>query len=154
MSGNLEIFVPLMRPSTQPLCVLYIDDDEMALTLTQLQLLKSGIHMEATSDVLEAVSILTTETLDLILLDSVMPTIDGVEFLHLMQSLQLEHPVVFFTGHGVEELREAVQEFNVLDILDKHADRMHLPDRLRELHAAYLGSSEVNLGLDGHHAAS
>ena len=91
-----------MSDTTASLRILYLDDDQMALTLTQLQLVKEGIHTETTSDALEAVSILTTQELDLILLDSVMPSIDGVEFLQLMRSLSLTHPVVFFTGHGIE----------------------------------------------------
>ena len=115
----------------------------MALTLTQLQLLREGIHTETTSDALEAVSILTTQELDLILLDSVMPSIDGVEFLQLMRSLNMAHPVVFFTGHGIEELRELTREFDVLDVLDKQSDRFRLPGRLLELHAACL-KEQVN----------
>ena len=69
-----------MTDTAAPLRILYVDDDEMALTLTQLQLLKEGIYTETTTDALEAVSILSTQPIDLILLDSVMPTIDGVEF--------------------------------------------------------------------------
>ena len=65
-----------------------------------------------------------------------MPTIDGVEFLHLMQSLGLNHPVVFFTGFGFEELREAVAGFHVLGFLDKQQDRFTLPERLRGFAAA------------------
>ena len=121
-----------MTKRSGPLRVLYVDDDEMALTLTQLQLLNAGMVTEATSDTLEAVGMLATEELDLILLDSVMPTIDGVEFLQLMRSLQFEYPVVFLTGFGVEELWEVVQEFGVLGILDKQKDRMVLPERLQE----------------------
>ena len=126
-----------MSHPLSPLRVLYIDDDDMALTLTQLQLLKEGIQTETTSDALEAVGILSTQDLDLILLDSVMPAIDGVEMLHLMRSLNIQLPVVFFTGHGVEDLRETVKEFDVLDILDKKSDRFQLPQRLRELHAEH-----------------
>ena len=126
-----------MSHPLSPLRVLYIDDDDMALTLTQLQLLKEGIQTETTSDALEAVGILATQDLDLILLDSVMPAIDGVEMLQLMRSLNIQLPVVFFTGHGVEDLRETVKEFDVLDILDKKSDRFQLPQRLRELHAEH-----------------
>ena len=143
-----------MTTPTQPLRVLYMDDDEMALTMTQLQLMRAGIHMEATSDALEAVSIMTTQELDIILLDSVMPTIDGVEFLQLMRSLQLAHPVVFLTGHGVEELREATREFEVLGVLDKQADRLSLPERLRELHAAYLSGNITMDPASGEHRAA
>lgn len=131
-----------MPDTNAPLRVLYIDDDEMALTLTQLQLIKAGIHAETTTDALEAVSILSTESIDLILLDSVMPTIDGVEFLHLMQSLGLNHPVVFFTGFGIEELREAVAGFHVLGFLDKQQDRFTLPERLRGFAAAQKEKAE------------
>lgn len=122
-----------MSSTASPLRVLYIDDDEMALTLTQLQLMRKGIHLEATSDVLEAVSILASQELDLILLDSVMPSIDGVEFLQLIRSLHLDHPVVFLTGHGADRIREAVREFDVLEILDKQEHRLRLPEILMEL---------------------
>lgn len=144
-----------MSESATPLSVLYVDDDPMALTLTQLQLLRQGIHTETTSDALEAVGILTTQKLDLILLDSVMPTIDGVEFLQLIRSLNLKHPVVFFTGHGTEELRALTREFDVLDLLDKQADRLTLPDRLRELHAIHVADGVNPLdSLDAPRAAS
>ena len=146
-----------MTQRSGPLRVLYVDDDEMALTLTQLQLLNAGMVAEATSDILEAVGTLATETLDLILLDSVMPTIDGVEFLQLMRSLQFNYPVVFLTGFGVEELWEVVQEFEVLGILDKQKDRMVLPERLLELYNQY-ESDQVSVSspvsFDGPHAAS
>lgn len=144
-----------MTESATPFSVLYVDDDPMALTLTQLQLLRQGIHTETTSDALEAVGILTTQKLDLILLDSVMPTIDGVEFLQLIRSLNLKHPVVFFTGHGTEELRALTREFDVLDLLDKQADRFTLPDRLRELHAIHVAGGVNPLdSLDAPRAAS
>ena len=146
-----------MTERSQPLRVLYVDDDEMALTLTQLQLLNAGMVAEATSDILEAVGTLATEKLDLILLDSVMPTIDGVEFLQLMRSLQFNYPVVFLTGFGVEELWEVVREFEVLGILDKQKDRMVLPERLQELYEQY-ETGQVGFSspwsLDGPRAAS
>ncbi len=145
-----------MTKKSGPLRILYVDDDEMALTLTQLQLLNAGMVTEATSDTLEAVGMLATEELDLILLDSVMPTIDGVEFLQLMRSLQFEYPVVFLTGFGVEELWEVVQEFGVLGILDKQKDRMVLPERLQELYSQFESGQAVSppWTLDGPHAAS
>jgi CheY-like chemotaxis protein len=146
-----------MNQRSGPLRVLYVDDDEMALTLTQLQLLNAGMVAEATSDILEAVGTLATEKLDLILLDSVMPTIDGVEFLQLMRSLQFNYPVVFLTGFGVEELWEVVREFEVLGILDKQKDRMELPERLLELYNQYENdqlSVSSPVSLDGPHAAS
>lgn len=145
-----------MPPSTALLRVLYIDDDEIALTITQLQLLKAGIHTEATTDALEAVSMLTSQEIDLILIDSVMPTIDGVEFLQLIRSLRLEQPAVFLTGHSVDELREVAVEFTVLDILHKQTDRLNLPERLMELHAGYLQTSAINRPYfsGGHPAAS
>ncbi len=146
-----------MANASRPLRVLYVDDDEMALTLTQLQLLNAGMVAEATSDTLEAVGMLATEELDLILLDSVMPTIDGVEFLQLMRSLQFQYPVVFLTGFGVEELWEVVREFDVLDILDKQKDRMVLPERLKELYAQHTSNQMIispPVSLDGPRAAS
>ena len=60
-----------------------------------------------------------------------MPTIDGVEFLHLMQSLGLNHPVVFFTGFGIEELRGKPLRSARWKLLDKRGGQFKLPERLR-----------------------
>ena len=88
-------------------------------------------------------SILSTESIDLILLDSVMPTIDGVEFLHLMQSLGLNHPVVFFTGHSASRSSaKPLPRFHVLGFLDKQQDRFTLPERLRGFAAAQKEKAE------------
>lgn len=137
-----------------PLRILYIDDDEICLTLTQLQLIRADIHTETTTDALEAVGILSTQDLDLILLDSVMPTIDGLEFLQLMRALHLEHPVVFYTGSDSKELQDSVSEFDVLGFLDKNANRMDLPMQLTDLYAKHRRPINRIDGFGEHRAAS
>ena len=128
-------------PDESLMRILYVDDDEMALTLTQCQFLREGIHTETTSDVVEAVSFLTTQPLDLILLDSVMPTIDGVDFLQLIRSLNLDHPVIFLSGFDLSELKKAVAEYDVLGFLDKQADRLDLPQRVFDMYKQHFDQS-------------
>jgi CheY-like chemotaxis protein len=133
-------FAELMTTDSQ-LRVLYVDDDEIALNITQCQLLRVDIHTEITSDVVEAVSFLTTQPIDLILLDSVMPTIDGVEFLQLIRSLNLEHPVIFLSGFDLEELKNAVAEYEVVGFLDKQTHRLNLPNHILEMYNKHLAHS-------------
>lgn len=133
-------FAELMTTDSQ-LRVLYVDDDEIALNITQCQLLRVDIHTEITSDVVEAVSFLTTQPIDLILLDSVMPTIDGVEFLQLIRSLNLEHPVIFLSGFDLGELKNAVAEYEVVGFLDKQTHRLNLPNHILEMYNKHLAHS-------------
>ena len=148
-----------VEPVMEPTYKILIADDHPLFREAISSVISTGFDGSTiieTADLDSALDITReNDDLDLILLDSVMPTIDGVEFLQLIRSLNLKHPVVFFTGHGTEELRAMTREFDVLDLLDKQADRHTLPERLRELYAIHVAGGVNPLdSLDAPRAAS
>jgi DNA-binding response OmpR family regulator len=117
-----------------PVHILYIDDDEVALVATQLQLMRDGIRVETTAYPLEGISILACQPVDLVVIDVMMPEIDGLDFVRLMRSLDLHHPVVFLTGADIEHIKHEVRGLGALGVLSKTERKGRLSERLRELY--------------------
>jgi len=79
--------------------ILIIDDDPFFIKLMQMILLKEGYEVFTASQGKDAITILTAETVDLIVLDLMMPEMDGMEFLHwLRQDAKLTIPTLVQTG--------------------------------------------------------
>ena len=63
-----------------------------------------------------------------------MPEIDGLDFVRLMRSLDLHHPVVFLTGADIEHIKHEVRGLGALGVLSKTERKGRLSERLRELY--------------------
>ena len=127
-----------------PLHVLYIDDDEVALVTAQLQLMRDGIQAETTAYPLEGISILASQDIDLVVIDVMMPAIDGLDFVRLMRSLDLHHPVVFLTSADIVEIKDEIYGLGALGVLSKSERKGRLSERLRALYKSAL--PQLSLG--------
>ena len=127
-----------------PLHVLYIDDDEVALVTAQLQLMRDGIQAETTAYPLEGISILASQDIDLVVIDVMMPAIDGLDFVRLMRSLDLHHPVVFLTSADIVEIKDEIYGLGALGVLSKSERKGRLSERLRALYKS--ASPQPSLG--------
>lgn len=114
--------------------ILYIDDDEVALVAVQIQLMRDGIRAETTAYPLEGISILACQAVDLVIIDVKMPAIDGLDFVRLMRSLDLHHPVVFLTSADTSRIEAEVRGLGALGVLSKSDNNIRLSKRLIELY--------------------
>ena len=78
--------------------ILVIDDDPAYLEMTRTILTRRGYEVETTLSSLEGLSILRSKSVDLVLLDLVMPEKDGFEVYKEFESCR-HIPVLFVTGH-------------------------------------------------------
>ena len=83
-------------------CILVVDDDKMNLRRTSLILEKHYDVLLAESGQ-EALNMLKSEKVDLVLLDIAMPGMNGIETFIRMKERQIEIPVIFLTASGREE---------------------------------------------------
>ena len=69
----------------------------------------------------EALLVLDTSSVDLILLDVMMPGMDGVTFLHILRQAKKHQtmPVVLLTALDIADVARRTRQFGVLDILPK-----------------------------------
>lgn len=107
--------------------VLIIEDTESLALLFQSYLIPAGINAKIASTGQAGLDYIAKEKPDLVLLDVVLPDINGMDILQEI-SLQDHKPhVVVMTAHGTKELAVQAIRLGAVDFLEKPVD----PDRLR-----------------------
>lgn len=90
-------------------CILVVDDDIMNLQMADFILKQDGYETVLASSGQDALNKLETFQIDLILLDIVMPEMDGLETFKYLMLDYIEIPVVFLTAsENPENEMEAV----------------------------------------------
>ncbi len=84
--------------------LLLVDDEENLRTMLQAALRYSGFEVEATGDGRSALAMMTDTKPDLVLLDVMLPDLDGFEVCRRLRSSGSDVPVVFLTARdGTDE---------------------------------------------------
>ena len=78
--------------------ILIVEDEEAILNLIRMNLVKAGYQCSASMDGEEAADRIQEEDFDLILLDIMLPKLDGYEVLEYAKSQEI--PVIFLTAMG------------------------------------------------------
>lgn len=85
--------------------ILIVEDEEPISDLIRMNLVKAGYNCVCAFDGNEAADIISQERFDLILLDIMLPGMDGYELLAYIKTMEI--PVIFITAMG--ELNQRVQ---------------------------------------------
>lgn len=85
--------------------ILVVEDEEDILALIHFNLIKGGYNAECASDGEEALTLIAAKRPDLILLDLMLPGIDGLEICRRLRSVDsaTEIPIIMLTACGEEE---------------------------------------------------
>lgn len=94
---------------------------------------QQGYDVETSSTTSEAISILTSGDIDLILLDISMPTIDGFDFIKLMNSLRIQVPVVFLSNADDDFTLKMASSEGVKCCISKNRQFMEIPKIISEV---------------------
>ena len=76
--------------------ILVVEDEKPISNLIRLSLSKEGYHCTCAFDGAEAADILERESFDLILLDVMLPEVDGFELMEYIRPMEI--PVIFLTA--------------------------------------------------------
>lgn len=120
--------------------ILLIDDDPILAGLLQLTLQLEGYEVIIAPDGAEGLARITAERFDIILLDLVMPNVDGMKFLRIVAERGLYHPPVIIVSSAIEEkLTPAFSDLGVVDIARKPVEPAALVRRVKRV----LGAAET-----------
>lgn len=123
-----------MEPSTKPMQVLVVDDDEVIVDLVREYFSARGHHVFAAFDAREAIELLQREQLDAVLSDLRIPQGSGIDVVRAAGRLARPVASVLMTGlPTVDTAREAMQA-GACDYITK-------PFRLKELYEAVLAAA-------------
>lgn len=106
---------------TQLKKILHIDDDEMMRMMFKKSIERSHPDLEVISctTALEFIDGLATFQPDLLIIDVVMPILDGPTLLRKTRSLSYTAPAIFMTGHETLELEDQESLEPLLDMIHK-----------------------------------
>ena len=113
--------------------VLIVDDD-ITYMRTVYEWLKGSYHIGMASNGVQAISYLTRNKADLVLLDYEMPIANGPQVLSMLRndSETGQIPVMFLTGHGDKDSVLSVVGLSPIDYLLKTIDKDTLLKKLKD----------------------
>lgn len=99
--------------------ILIVEDTTSIAEIMKLKLDNSGFEATVATNGVEALEAVASDTFDLILLDLIMPKLDGFGVLEELKKRKITTPVIVTTNLGQPEDMARVKEFGVRDYLLK-----------------------------------
>jgi len=91
--------------------VLIVEDDHLLLKSLKIKLEKEGYRVLTATNGIEGLQVATTETVDLILLDILMPEMDGITMIAQLRSLHsMTIPIILLTNLEKVSYPEGISE--------------------------------------------
>jgi DNA-binding response OmpR family regulator len=115
--------------------ILIVDDDPGILSMLKLMLRLEGYEVVVCEESLKVLDKIVSEDPDLVMLDAMMPHLDGLTILNLVQSRDLpkKPPVILLTGNVDESYIKQALNAGASDYLMKPFVKEDLLDRLQAL---------------------
>ena len=120
------------RPARGPL-VLVVDDDPQVREVVRLNLEMEGYSVREAASAEEALEAIEGSAPELVLLDVVMPGIDGWQMLQRMQERHGSIPVIMFSGKVDEAAASDAEERGARGFIGKPFDPQQLIERAKQL---------------------
>lgn len=116
--------------------VLLIDDDVFIVQLLTLVLTKSGYKVVSATNGKQAITLLPLQTVDLIIVDLMMPEMDGLQFLQTLRGeLKATMPVLVLSGMVTATTESQVMTAGANALLYKPIKVPDLLVKIRQLEA-------------------
>lgn len=103
-------------------CVLVVDDEDDSLELLRRSLCRMGLEVLPAKSASEALLVLATEHVDLIVADMVMAGRSGIDLLREVRELGFRAPFIMVTAYGEMESYLEVMNLGAVDYLSKPVD--------------------------------
>jgi DNA-binding NtrC family response regulator len=120
--------------------ILAVDDDPHILEVLEVRLVSAGYDVVTAGDGVEALQVLGSRPVRLVISDIRMPGMDGMRLLEEMERRGLRLPIIFLTAHGsISGAVEAIKH-GAVDYLTKPFDGQELLTRVAEVFAKAAGA--------------
>ena len=96
-----------------------------------LLLSKHGLSVIGTSSGSECLNIVKSQPIDLVILDVMMPVMDGLEVCHQLKKLKAAIPIILLTARDDMTTRAAAMDLGVSEFVAKPVNNQDLLNRVR-----------------------
>ena len=118
--------------------ILIVDDEEEFASLLSERLSARGLRVETADCGQAAIEKVRGGNFDVVVLDMVMPGMDGIETLQRLREQEPDLQVILLTGHATVEKGVNAMKLGAADFLEKPAELNDLLDKIREAHSRKL----------------
>lgn len=111
--------------------VLLIDDEADFLSVMAERLSARGMVVSTAASAEKAIEMVAESSFDAVILDLMMPNIDGIETLKLMKMEKPDLQVILLTGYATVEKGIEAMKLGAMDLVEKPADMSILIGKIR-----------------------
>ncbi|MCU0727208.1 MAG: response regulator [Planctomycetes bacterium] len=111
--------------------ILLVDDEDEFAQLLSERLESRGLRVDTAGNGLEALDKVKKGDFDVVVLDMVMPVMDGIETLERLREERPELQIILLTGHATVEKGVQAIKLGAADFLEKPADIDALMEKIR-----------------------
>lgn len=121
---------PIARPGPES-TLLVVDDNKGVLDFLLLLLSKHGLSVIGASSGSECLNIVKSRTVDLIILDVMMPLMDGLQVCQELKKIAPAVPIILLTARDDMTTRAAAMDLGVSEFVAKPVNNHDLLNRVR-----------------------
>lgn len=111
--------------------ILLVDDEDEFAQLLSERLESRGLRVDTAGNGVEALDKVKKGAFDVVVLDMVMPVMDGIETLKRLREEQPDLQIILLTGHATVEKGVQAIKLGAADFLEKPADIEELMEKIR-----------------------
>jgi len=112
--------------------VLIVDDEKDFLDIIAERIGARGMDVSTASSAEDALNMVETESYDVVIMDFMMPALDGFKALKLMKTKRPEVQIILLTGNVPDEKRIEAKALGALDVIEKPPDLNDLIQKIKK----------------------
>ena len=115
--------------------VLLVDDETDFLEIMSERMKTRGLDVSTSTSAKDALKLTQDENYDAVVLDLMMPEMDGIEALAALKEKHPELQIILLTGHGSVEKGVEAMKLGAMDFLEKPIDMNALTEKIKQAKA-------------------
>jgi len=114
--------------------VLLVDDEEEFLEIMAERMRARDMEVTTSKSATEALSLIETESYDAVIMDFMMPEMDGIQALKAIKAKKPEMQIILLTGQATVAKGVEAMKAGAVDFVEKPADLDALSEKIKEAH--------------------
>lgn len=119
--------------------VLIVDDEKDFLEIIAERISARGMDVSTATSAEDALNLIEEESYDAVIMDYMMPALDGFSALKLMKAKQPEVQIILLTGNVPDEKHMEARALGALDVIEKPPDLNDLIQKIKKAKKARKG---------------
>ncbi|MDX9788047.1 MAG: response regulator [Desulfobacterales bacterium] len=115
--------------------ILLVDDEKDFLDIMSERMSARDMEVTTASSALDAIKLIENQSYDAVVLDLMMPEMDGLQALKAIKEKRPELQIILLTGHATVEKGIEAMKLGAMDLVQKPADLKVLTEKIKKAQA-------------------